>query len=270
MYHEHWGLSGSPFQDSVNQSRLLASPPHAEAIARLKFLVENRHRLGVLSGPSGAGKSQLLCCFAASARRQGACVVKVCLSGLERERFLWKVAAGLGTNPGRCETVVTMWRKIEDQLASLRYQQTKMILLFDDAFAIDPSLHGDIIRLVGYDTTAEIQMTTILAGLSGRLSMLPTALVELIDLRIELEPWEEDHLATYLDDEMQQVGGSPQTFDADAVAELYRLSGGVPRRVNQLAELCLVAAAGTHSATIDAGIVSSVFEELGAGALVAS
>ena len=48
-----------------------------------------------------------------------------------------------------------------------------------------------------------------------------------------------------------------------AVARLHELSGGIPRRITQLADLSLVAGAGEQLAEIDADVVEAVYHELG-------
>jgi type II secretory pathway predicted ATPase ExeA len=53
-------------------------------------------------------------------------------------------------------------------------------------------------------------------------------------------------------------------FTEDAVAKLFDLSGGIPRRVVQLADLALLAGAGAELPQIDAEVVHSVYQELGA------
>ena len=60
MYHAYWGLSLPPFSAAAGQALVEQSSLHAEALARLAFLVENQSRLGLLVGPSGCGKSTLL------------------------------------------------------------------------------------------------------------------------------------------------------------------------------------------------------------------
>ncbi len=52
----HWGLTRMPFGRDLTPSMLFTSRAHAEAVARIRWLV-NEGALGVLSGEVGAGKT---------------------------------------------------------------------------------------------------------------------------------------------------------------------------------------------------------------------
>jgi type II secretory pathway predicted ATPase ExeA len=56
MYQAHWGLQKSPFRGDLDPKSFFPSPTHEEALARLNFLAEEHHRLGLLFGPAGSGK----------------------------------------------------------------------------------------------------------------------------------------------------------------------------------------------------------------------
>ena len=51
-------------------------------------------------------------------------------------------------------------------------------------------------------------------------------------------------------------------FADPAISRLHELSRGIPRRITQLADLALVAAAGEQRQQVDAEVVESVFHEL--------
>jgi general secretion pathway protein A len=58
------------------------------------------------------------------------------------------------------------------------------------------------------------------------------------------------------------MDGHEVVFTADAISRLHTLSGGVPRRLNQLADLALVAAAAGGQRQIDTATVDGVHHEL--------
>ncbi len=267
MYQEHWGLTDSPFQRCMIAQRLLKSPPHDEALARLHFLVERNRRLALLTGPPGCGKTHVLALFGETMRRRGAQVVRLNLRGHDAHRFLWEVAVGLGANPRHHDSAFVLWRRVEDRLAANRYQQVLTLLLFDDAFRADRAVQEHIVRLASAEFSSEAAQTIVLAGLEQQIRLLRPELLELAELRIELEPWDQEQLAQYLNDELTRAGARQSVFSPDAVSKLLQLSGGLPRRVNQLAELSLLAGAGQGVERIDPEMLETVYEELSAAAL---
>ena len=67
--------------------------------------------------------------------------------------------------------------------------------------------------------------------------------------------------SAFLSSSLAEVGRQSSVFADPAVARLHELSHGIPRRVTQLADLALLAAAGEQLQQIDAEVVESVFQE---------
>ncbi|MCH7988110.1 MAG: hypothetical protein IID46_03050 [Planctomycetes bacterium] len=89
------------------------------------------------------------------------------------------------------------------------------------------------------------------------------SLLELADLRIDLDSWRPDDTARYLTNSLALAGTDKAVFDPPAIARIHQLSHGVPRRVSQLADLALVAGAGRRQDHVDSDTVESVYRELG-------
>ncbi|MEK6239231.1 MAG: hypothetical protein N2C14_31320, partial [Planctomycetales bacterium] len=68
--------------------------------------------------------------------------------------------------------------------------------------------------------------------------------------------------AAYLEHRLIAAGGRPETFTPEGVEMLHRLSGGLPRRINRLADLSLVVGYAEELERIGAAEVESVCEEL--------
>ena len=94
------------------------------------------------------------------------------------------------------------------------------------------------------------------------MSRLAEPLRELVDLRIEVEPWEAADTEEFLHERLAEAGGGAPVFAEGAVARLHELAHGIPRRVSLLADLALLAGAGQQLQQIDAGVVEEVYQEL--------
>lgn len=262
MYQSHWGLQRTPFRGCLDPESFFESPTHEEALARLHFLVEQRRRLGLLIGPPGGGKSLLLEVFARQWRRQGLPVAKLSLLGLETVDVLAMVAAGFELNPDPSDSATMLWRKVTDRLSEYRFQQFNAALLLDDADrAIQPVL--DLItRLAQHDPSPESRLTIVLTGQRERMGRLGDRLLDLAELRIDVEPWERADTEVFLKSSLARAGCDTPIFDPPAVTRLHQLTHGIPRRINQLADLALLAGAGEQLQKIDAKVVELVHKEL--------
>jgi type II secretory pathway predicted ATPase ExeA len=263
IYTTHWGLRDTPFRDCHDPRSFYQSPTHDEALARLYFLVDERRRLGILMGPTGVGKSLLLEVFAAQLRRKWIPVALLSLVGIEPQECLQKIALGLGLNCGRSDTTVSLWRRVLDRLLEFRYQHQAVVILLDDVDQAAPAVLAQVTRLVQYDRSPESRLTLVLAGRNDRMSRIGPALAELAELRIDLEPWDESDTQDYLQRSLTQAGCRREVFAPGAIARLHELACGIPRRVTQLADLSLLAAAGRELPQVDAEVVESAYHELG-------
>ncbi len=262
-YRMHWGLRETPFRGGLDPRNFYESPTHEEALARAHFLVEERQRLGLLSGDSGTGKSMLLEVFARHLRLGGSQVVNLSLLGMNLREFLWLTSADLGLNPDSRADVFRLWRGVLDRITENRYQQLDTVVLLDDAHEASREVLEHVARIAQADKGAQSRLTIVLSFAAGRAGALPQRLLELAELRIDIESWSEPETAGYLNWSLQRAGRKSPAFNEQAIICLHSLSAGIPRRVNQLANLSLVAGASRRLALIDAETVESVHLELG-------
>jgi general secretion pathway protein A len=263
MYQSHWGLQESPFLGCVAPEFFYPSPTHEEALARLQFLVDQRRRLGVLLGPSGSGKSLLLDVFAQQLRQRGRPVARLSLLGSDADEFLWQLATAWGLNPAFATPVGAIWRLLNDRLSEFRYQQLETVALFDDVDQADAAVLTHVARLARCHTVSDLRLTLVLAGRPEGIRKLDAHLLDLVELRIDVEPWEQADTQQFLTSSLARAGRKSPLFAEPAVAKLHELAHGIPRRVSQLADLALLAGAGQNLQRIDAGVVESAYQELG-------
>lgn len=263
MYRVHWGLREAPFRACLDARFFYQSPNHEEALARLHFLVEEHRRVGLCFGPSGGGKSMLLEVFAGQLRRRGCQVVNLGLLGIDLHEFLWLTAAELGLNPSPNDTEFCLWRGIVDRIAENRYQQLNTVVLLDDVDEAEPPVVDTIVRLAECDRSPTARLTIVVAATSGNARKLGNRLLDLAELRVDVERWEECDTVGYLTAALRQAGRRERAFTDEAVVRLHRLCDGIPRRINQLANLALLAGAGRRLSAIDAETVESAYHELG-------
>jgi general secretion pathway protein A len=263
MYQAYWGLGESPFRGNLDPRYFHQGPTQDEALARLHFLVDERRTLGLLLGESGSGKSQLLEVFAHQLGPVQRDTALVNVAAIDSREFLWLLAGPLGVEATTATSESMLWRALADHVAANRYQQIATILLLDDADLARAEVIDQIIRLAQLDASRDARLTIVLAAQPRRLNRLGNRLLELADLRIDLEGWEADDTAAFLKRALSEAGRSTPVFSEAALLRLYELASGIPRRVKQLADLALLAGAGGNLVQIEADTVDSVFRELG-------
>ncbi len=262
MYQSHWGLEQSPFRSCLDTRFFYPSPTHDEALARLHFLVEQRHRLGLLLGPGGSGKSLLLEVFGRRCARAGCAVAKANLLGVEPGELLTQLADQLSRDCGATRSIAALWRIFTDRLVELRYEQRPVVLLFDDAECAYAPTSDMVVRIAQHDPSPEMRLTIVLATEQARVKSLGHRLLDLAELRIDVEPWAPDDTGEYLASSLRKAGCGSEVFAQPAVSRLHELAAGLPRGIARLADLALAAGAGAELQQIDADVIDSVHSEL--------
>jgi type II secretory pathway predicted ATPase ExeA len=259
MFEAYWGLQRGPFTDQSARQSLPTSPTHGEALARLEFLLESRSRLGLLLGPAGSGKSLVLGELSRRAGRSGAIVAVVSAPGSHAEGLLGELALELAAHADH--PVGGAWQAVANRLAEMKLEENQALVLIDDLDQANSETHIVVERLLGIDAP----LTIVASSRTNGARNISPRILEQVSLRIDLAPWSEEETREYLQTSLSQAGRKQPAFHDSAVRRLFELSGGAPRKVNQLAQLALLAGAGQKLLQVDAATIDAVEEELSVG-----
>ncbi|MBL8830260.1 MAG: AAA family ATPase [Planctomycetaceae bacterium] len=258
----HWQLQRAPFTGRLAATDYIPTAGQDEALARLRFLVEGRKRLGLMVGPAGTGKSLTLEVFAAQERLRAAVATRISLVGVEPTELLNRLIDAWQANVEHAATTSDRWAGIFARLAEFRVCRTPVTLLLDDVDQATPATLQVVLRLLLHDASPRWPLTIVLASRTEGAPTLPMRLLERVDLRIDVDAWTPDDTQAFVSDALRQAGRVAPLFQINAVESLHALTGGVARHVQQLAELALIAGAGQGLSQIDAEVIDSVHAEL--------
>ncbi len=262
MFPEEWGLRESPFRFAGSSQHYFPSATHVEVLARMDFLAESHSLVGVLAGPAGSGKSLLLEIAHQHLMLGGDEAVRMNLTGMDTPMFLGELAAHLCAACEPEDSTYVQWRALSDRFIQNRYQRIHTSILLDDVEAAPPEVLRYVQQLIHIDQDSKTAPTFLLACRTDAVERLDRRLLELCDLRMQIDPWNESDVGGYLEHCLTQVGGSVSLFAPEAVTEITNVSGGIVRRVARIAELSLLAAAGRSLSRVDRETVCSVQQEL--------
>ncbi|WP_242396410.1 ExeA family protein [Anaeromyxobacter oryzisoli] len=263
MYLEHYGLSRRPFSKTPDPAFLFPSRQHAEALARLSHALEERE-LAVLTGEIGAGKTVLSRALvdAFAERCRFSFVVH---PALPPAQLLGAVAEGFGLAPGRRKADV--FARLAEHCARLDEQGLFAVVIVDEAQLVPTRAAFDELRLLtnlAADDRALVGL--VLLGqpeLRERLrSVAGEAFEQRIGVAYHLGALDLDETARYLAHRLAIAGREAPLFAPDAVAAVHRLTGGVPRRVNQLAASALLEGLVREADPLGAEVVEAAAADL--------
>jgi type II secretory pathway predicted ATPase ExeA len=266
MHHTKWGLDRPPFPSGTDPRLFYEGASHREALARLRFVVDNRRRLGLLLAETGLGKSLLLEVFAAECRRKNFAVAQFDLLGLTSRELFWQLGTELQTGVQFDDQPSRLFRQMTDQIQQNRLQDTPTVLLLDNADQVGADLLTQLLRLVNLGP-ADNGLSIVLTANRNQSSRLGEQLLEMVDLRIDIEPWDELDTTGYLQLALVEAGSERPLFDDQAVSDIHHQAGGNPRRINRLADYALLIGSSGEQQTIDAATVQAAGEAMGQSCL---
>jgi type II secretory pathway predicted ATPase ExeA len=262
MHTGHWNLEKAPFPTGTAEPMFFSGLPQQEALARLRFLVHHGRRLGLVLGEAGWGKSLVLDLFAEECQSANWHVAPLNLLGLSVREFQWRLAELLHAAPRTSDDGLRLARRLEERWQQNSLQQENTVLLLDDADQAGADVLTQLVRLAQLPASQVGNLTIVLAARGSQANRLGSRLLDLVDLRIDLEPWDAEDTTGYLQLALVEAGAERPIFDDAALDEIHRLSAGVPRQVNRLADFALVAGSSARLEMIDAETVAAAHAAL--------
>ena len=170
--------------------------------------------MGLVLAEPGGGKSVLLNVLGDELRRPGRQVALVNLFGLTPQEFLWQLAAQWGLALDDDTPLGPLWRAISDHLVENRCQKIDTIVLLDDADEAATDVLDTVSRLALLEPSRDARLTIIVAARPGRVNKLGSRILELAELRVELEAWEPVDTQSYVESALKLGGRGRRRFRA--------------------------------------------------------
>jgi MSHA biogenesis protein MshM len=240
MWQRHWSLARDPFDD--RRPSFVATPTHKEAVARLVHTIESGGRSARLVAGPGLGKSTVLSRAIEATRNPGRRFARA--GGLADGPCLWStLAAGLGGRVARDASRAEAWRVLVESARLCRWQGVHIVIAVDDSQALGSTADRlDLERLDHLDPDPAARLSVLRVGRPAALNESGPALIDW-GLSIRLMPLTRGEAASYLAVKLEAAGRPEPTFTPRALTRLHSLSGGVPRGLDRLAGLAMIAGA---------------------------
>jgi type II secretory pathway predicted ATPase ExeA len=242
LYEAHFGLTLRPFGETVDPSAYVALPSRESVVRRVRYGLEHGPGPALVFGPPGTGKTLLARVLA---RALGGSAAHLAFPAMPAPELLGLVAEELGAGPPADSTVSGAVRALRRHLAAATARGERPLLVVDEGHLIDdPSTFEALRLLLNFTSQGPPDLALLIVGTPEVLLQLPQALADRLTARCLLGPLSEVESTSYVLGRLA-VSGAPEPealFAADALAALHDAAGGLPRRLNRLADLALLVA----------------------------
>jgi len=266
MFEHHFALRENPFTSGHQPRFVFPSREHQEALAHLRFGIENREPFVLISGEVGTGKTTALYDMLVDWQGQ----VQVALitnSALTRSELLEEICIKFGFNlpPGSSKPQVL--NQLERHLLAVRARGQRAILVLDEAQNLDRELLEEIRLLSNLEFEGEKLIQVFLVGqpeLEERLARAELRqLRQRISVHYRLKPLSLADTERYIHHRITVAGGyAPAVFPAESCHVVYELSHGIPREINHICSQAMLGAFVEGSPTVRAEHVRDAAAEI--------
>ncbi len=253
MYFDFFGLKEAPFRITPNTEYWFAGGQRGEILAALLYAIGQGEGIIKVVGEVGSGKT-MLCRKLAAQLPDTIDSVYLGNPTLEPDDMLAAILADLGESPadGRQARLA----QLNATLLARHESGRRVVVFVEEAQGIALDNLEFLRLLTNLETATDKLLQIVLFGQPELDTQLAEPrirqLKDRITLSLSLSPLSEPEVAEYLRARLAVAGyRGPDLFPPALIARMARLSGGLSRRINVLADKTLLAAyaSQTHSLT---------------------
>ena len=265
MYEKYWGLTEKPFENTPDPRFMYYSPKHEEALTRLLYAIKEEKGAAMLSGEYGSGKTILSRIIIDELIKNKTYEVALIIHPqLTPIQFIQEIIYQLkneqvkGSKP-------QLLHVMQDVIYKNHQEQKKTVILIDEAQIIKNEDTFEELRLfLNFQLNNKFLITLTLIGqpeLLNKIKAIPQ-LEQRLGIRYHLSGLDENEVGEYIRHRLGVTRVKTNMFDNAAIKVIYQYSRGLPRKINNVCDMCLLIGFGQEAKVIDQELAERVIEDL--------
>jgi type II secretory pathway predicted ATPase ExeA len=243
IYNVHFGLNERPFSLLPDPDYLFWSAQHQSAFAMLEYGILTRAPITLITGEVGAGKTTVLHHLLRSVGPEVRIGLVSNAHGDRGELLRWVLMA-LGETAPRDAGYVDLFAQLQAFLIAEYAAGRRVILIFDEAQNLSRESLEELRMFTNINSGKDELLQLVLVGQPELRSMVLradlTQFAQRVASSFHLQAMDAATVAGYIRHRLSVAGAEREIFSPLAMKEIHRVTGGVPRLVNQLCDLSMV------------------------------
>ncbi len=246
MYRAFFGLNKLPFKSSPDIDVFYKNGSRQDILEALVYTVVRGDGITKVTGEVGSGKTMLLRLVADSLPEHFT-VLYINTPNLSPKDMLMHICAELGLKQDGSILKFTLLELISKELVRLYSEGQRVVMLIDEAQAMTFDTLEEIRLLSNLETSDEKLLQIVLFGQPELDVALSNDSIRQLKSRISynifIPPLSPEEVCSYLNYRMRRAAYEGlDVFDLSVSKKIHRLSGGVPREINTIADKLLMSA----------------------------
>jgi len=265
MYETFWGLKEKPFENTPDPRFMYYSKRHEEALMRLLYAIKEEKGAAMLTGDYGSGKTILSRIVIDELIKgkvyEAALITHPCLTPIQ---FIQEIIYQLKneyTKGSKPQLLHMMQEIIYKNFNSGK----KTVILIDEAQIVKEKETFEELRLfLNFQLNNKFLITLILIGqpeLLKKIVAIPQ-LEQRLGIKYHLVGLDHAETEEYIKHRLTIAGARRDVFTSDAIDVIYNYSGGLPRKINNVCDMCLLIGFGQEVKAVDKGLTENVVADL--------
>jgi len=270
MYESYYGFREKPFSLLPDPDFFYKSSKHGAALNVLEFGLFNRSGFIVITGEIGTGKSLLLRKMMDEAGKELTLGMISNTHGQSQNLTQWIPA--VFKLRSKSKDPVAAYRNFSDFLRQEQTKNRRVVLVVDEAQNLSPGMLEELRLLSNLNSGKDPILQIVLSGQPGLRDLLRRSdmvqFAQRIDAEYHLVPMDAAETNQYIRHRVRTAGRELPLFEEAAFPLIYRLTGGVPRLINQVCERSLVYGFAESAKKISARLVAEAASDRVAGKII--
>jgi len=270
MYYEHFGLTQAPFKITPNTDFFFGGGNRGPILEALIYAITHGEGIVKVSGEVGSGKT-MLCSMLQTRLPEHVETVYLANPSVSPEEILHAIAFELQLKTDPQASRLSVMHAIQQHLLQRHGEGKRVVLFVEESQGMPIPTLEEIRLLSNLETKSDKLLQIVLFGQPELDENLRQNQIRQLKERIthsfRLEPLTGPEVREYLMFRLRAAGyRGPDLFTEAIIREIARITGGLTRRINLIADKALLAAfaENTHSIRqkhLDAAVRDSEFAQ---------
>lgn len=264
LYASVFNLKERPFTLLPDPDFLYWTRAHQRAYTVLEYGIMSRAPITVITGEVGVGKTTLLQHMLKSMDETARIGLISNAQGGRGELIRWALNA-LGVPHDHTLDYVGLFQTLQAFLIDEYAAGRHVVIVIDEAQNLSMEALEELRMLTNINSNKDELLQLVLIGQPELREMVERPELRQFAQRVtasfHLTGMDAAGTAAYIAHRMVHAGGTGQEFKPQAVALIHEASGGIPRMVNKICDLCLIYAAAIDRNTVSGRIAQEVLND---------